>query len=66
MTETTTRYRDARKVAGVKPEIAAASLGVSITTLYSWERGDTAPSAGSIVAMAKLYRTSTDYLLGLA
>ena len=59
-------FRKARKAAGIRAEQAAADLGVSITTLLNWERGDTKPDADKLAAMAKLYRTSADYLLQLA
>ena len=65
MTETEKKYREARKGAGIRPETAASKLGVSITTLLNWERGDTVPNADSIANMAKLYGVTTDYLLGL-
>lgn len=58
-------YREARKKANIKPERAAAELGVSITTLLNWERGDTSPDADKLVAMAKLYGASPSYLLNL-
>lgn len=58
-------YRRARERAGVKPERAAAELGVSITTLFNWERGDTSPNARNIKDMAKLYGVSADYLINL-
>lgn len=59
-------YRKARRDAGVKAEQAASALGVSITTLFSWERGDTNPSAERLVELAKLYGVTTDYLLTLS
>ena len=59
-------YRKARKEAGVKPERAAAELGVSITTLLNWERGVTKPNADNIRDMTRLYKVSSDYLIGLA
>ena len=58
-------YRKARESAGIKAERAAAELGVSITTLFSWERGDTSPSANKLIDMAKLYGRKVDYLLAL-
>lgn len=58
-------YRKARKDANVKPERAAAELGVSITTLLNWERGETKPNAKNIYDMAKLYDVSANYLLGI-
>ena len=58
-------YRKAREDAGVRPERAAAELGVSITTLFSWERGETSPNADKLVSMANLYGKKVDYLLAL-
>lgn len=65
MLEANNNYRKARMAAGVRAESAASELGVSITTLFSWERGDTKPNGENIRAMAKLYSVSADYLLGL-
>lgn len=58
-------YRKAREDAGVRPERAAAELGISITTLFSWERGETSPNADKLVDMARLYDKKVDYLLAL-
>ena len=59
-------YRKARENAGIRPERAAAELGVSITTLFNWERCDTIPNAKNIRDMAQLYKVSADYLIGMA
>jgi len=58
-------YREARKNAGISPERAAAELGVSITTLFNWERGETSPDADKLMVMANLYGAKIDYLLAL-
>lgn len=58
-------YRKAREKAGIKAERAAAELGVSITTLFNWERGDTNPDADKVKAMAELYSVSSDHLLAM-
>lgn len=58
------RYRDFRKAAGMRPEEAAAKLGVSLVTLYSWESGRTSPRVIKLLAMADIYGCSTDDLLG--
>lgn len=58
-------YRKAREQAGIKAEKAAAELGVSITTLFNWERGDTSPNANNIRDMANLYDTTANYLIGM-
>lgn len=60
------RYREARERAGLKPEEACVRLGISISTLYNWEKGRTKPDARDLRAMAEAYGTSADYLLGMA
>lgn len=62
----TNNYRKAREQAGIRAERAAAELDVSITTLYSWEKGMTSPDADKLVEMSKLYGAKVDYLLALA
>lgn len=59
------RYKEARVKAGIRAEQAAAQLGISLTTLYNWERGDTFPDANKVVEMVKLYGTTSDFLLGM-
>lgn len=59
-------YRKAREAAGIKAERAAVELGVSISTLFNWERGETAPNARNIKDMAALYKVSADYLISMA
>lgn len=59
-------YRKAREDAGIKPERAAVELEVSISTLFNWERGITAPNANNIRDMANLYSVSADYLIGMS
>lgn len=58
-------YREARHAANIRAEAAASEMGVSITTLLNWERGVTKPNAENIRDMARLYKVSSDYLLGL-
>ena len=58
-------YRKAREDAGIRPERAATELGISITTLFSWERGETSPTANKLVDMSNLYGKKIDYLLAL-
>lgn len=60
------KYRDKRKQAGITSTQAAAQLGVSITTLMSWEQGKTAPNGDKLVKMVGLYGCTADELLGLA
>lgn len=58
-------YRKAREAAGIKAERAAVELGVSISTLFNWERGETAPNANNIRDMAHLYNATANYLIGM-
>lgn len=58
-------YRKARENAGIKAERAAVELGVSVSTLFNWERGETSPDADKLVKMAVLYGAKIDYLLAL-
>ncbi len=58
-------YRDMRKRAQITPESASTALDVSISTLFSWERGTTSPNAEKLAQMARLYGCSADELLGL-
>lgn len=58
-------YREARKNAGYSPERAASELGVSISTLFSWERGITSPNADKLIEMSGMYGVKIDYLLAL-
>ena len=58
-------YRKYREKAGVRAERAAAELNVSIATLFSWERGNTSPTASKLVEMAELYGVSVNRLLAL-
>lgn len=59
-------YRKAREEAGIKVEQVAVKLGVSVTTVYNWERGETNPDADKVRAMAELYKVSPDYLLAMS
>lgn len=43
----------------------AEELGVSYSTLKNWMRGATEIPASKVIDMARLFRCSTDYLLGL-
>ena len=57
-------FRECRKAAGMRPESAASALGVSVSTLYHWETGQTSPRVAKLLSMADVYGCSTDDLLG--
>lgn len=58
-------YREAREAVGLTAQVAATKIGVSITTLISWENGKTSPNAESVICLCKLYGCTADELLGI-
>ena len=58
-------YRKARERKGYTAQKAATELGISITTLISWENGKTYPTAQRIIDLCKLYDCTADELLGI-
>ena len=54
------RYRDfvSRAALARKLHISAAAVG-------RWERGETQPSLEALVKLARIFKVSADYLLGL-
>lgn len=44
---------------------AAVAIGVSPSIISNYEKGERVPSLENLMALAGLYRCSTDYLLGL-
>lgn len=44
----------------------AKNLGVSLSTVRTWEQEKNAPSHEMLVTICKRYRVSSDYLLGLS
>lgn len=58
------RYKEARLRAGLSQKAAAISLGVRPPSMSDWESGKTKPTHHHLVAMAALYKTTTDYLTG--
>ena len=58
-------YRKARERKGYTAQEAATRLGVSITTLGSWENGKTSPTAQRLIQLCKLYECTADELLGI-
>ena len=46
-------------------EELGAKLGVSDKTVSKWERGESAPDVGMLAALAEVFGTSTDCILGI-
>ena len=58
------RLRKLRTENDISQEELAAKLGVSAQAVSKWERGRSTPDLSAIVPLAKLFRISTDRLLG--
>lgn len=56
-------YKACREAIKMTAQVAATSLGVSTTTLSSWENGKTSPSALHVLNMSRLYGVSADQLI---
>lgn len=57
------RFRTARESAGLTVKQAAQALGVSIVSVYKWERGENYPEGRRLNSIANLYRCTVDNLL---
>ena len=53
-----------RARAGMTKQALATEIGVSPDTMKNWQTGKNEIPASKIVAMADLFKVSTDYLLG--
>lgn len=58
------RFKDARVMNNMKAVEAAERLGVATPTLSAWESEKKSPPIDTLIAMAKLYNVSVDYLIG--
>ena len=59
------RIRQLREQAGISQSELARRLDVTRSSVNAWEMGLSAPTTQYIVAMAKIFRVSSDFLLGL-
>ena len=60
------RIKTLREAAGLTQAELARSLSLTRGGVNSWEQGLSTPSPASIVELAKFFKVSTDYLLGVA
>lgn len=58
------RIKQLRDVAEVKQVDLANMLGISQGTLSNWERGIHDPDSESLIAIAKYFNVTTDFVLG--
>lgn len=57
------RIAIARARVDMKQKEAADALGISVNTYRNWEQGNNEPNSFDLVRLAKLFKTSTDFLL---
>lgn len=60
------RLREIRTTRGLVQEAVAHAIGISRESYSNLERGNTLPSAETLVALAETFVVSTDSLLGIA
>lgn len=65
MKELRERIRDLREDHDLKQKAVAAYLGISQQTYSNYERGRREIPTWAVVALAKYYKVSADYLLGM-
>lgn len=59
-----TRLREVRKNRGCTQESVAKDLGISRSTVASWETGVRVPSAKELLEYCKIFGVSFDYMCG--
>ena len=58
------RLQKSRTILKLSQEEVASSLNVSPAVISNYEKGERTPSVEMLMALARLYHCSTDYLLG--
>lgn len=56
-------YKIIRKRAGMTAQEVATKIGVSISTVFSWESGKTSPDSTNVIQLARLYGCTADDLI---
>ena len=59
------RILELRKEKGISQAVLGQAVGVNARAVSYWEMGINEPKASYIVALAKYFGVSSDYLLGL-
>lgn len=59
------RLKELRKEESYTLQDLSKIIGVSINTISRWERQERLPNIENIVALAKFFKVSADYLCGL-
>lgn len=58
-----TRLKEARKSSGLSQQDASEQLGVSLGTYRNWEQGRVVMNGEQLIAAARLYNTTVDFIL---
>ena len=59
------RLKDLRTSLNISARELAKSINVSYVAIYMWERCERLPNIENLIALAKFFNVSTDYLCGL-
>lgn len=59
------RLRELRLEAKLSARQVGAGIGVAHSTIIRWEHGSRVPDALDLIALAKFFNVSIDYLCGL-
>lgn len=57
------QYKRIRREVGMTAQEVATEIGVSISTLFSWESGKTSPDSTYVIQLANLYGCTADELI---
>ena len=57
--------KELRESRGLSQMQLAIKLGVSQSAVAKWELGKTEPTASAIIAVARFFNETTDFILGL-
>lgn len=58
------RLQEQRRLKNFSQKEVAKSIGISASIVSNYESGERTPSVEILIALARLYHCSTDYLLG--
>ena len=59
------RLKELRTAYNLSQMQLAIKTGLSQSAIAKWELGKTEPTASSIITLAKFFKETTDYILGL-
>ncbi len=59
------RLKELRIASNLSARELANKIGVSFVAIYKWEKGERMPNLENLVALAKYFKVSIDYLCGL-